>query len=55
MFLARFLQWLGFSEVTLALIIGLSSGGSMGLEMAMMIVGIIFFFIGRQLEMRQRP
>ncbi|MBI2876643.1 MAG: hypothetical protein HYY20_07160 [Candidatus Tectomicrobia bacterium] len=48
--MARLLQVLGFSEVTLALLLGLNPRTSMGLYMGMAAFGAALFYLGRWLE-----
>ncbi|MBI1987384.1 MAG: hypothetical protein HYS70_03430 [Nitrospinae bacterium] len=48
--MARLLQLLGLSEVTLALILGLNPRTSMGTYMTMAAVGAVLFYLGRWLE-----
>jgi hypothetical protein len=49
-YLAKFVQALGFADVSYALFVGLTEEHGMGRELGLMVVGAAIFYLGRFLE-----
>lgn len=51
-YLAKFIQALGFADVSYALFVGFTEEHGMGRELTLMAVGAAIFYLGRFLERR---
>ena len=51
-YFAKLLQLIGFAHVGYALFVGLTEQNSMGPELKLLMLGAVFFYLGRMLERR---
>ena len=51
-YFAKLLELIGFAHVGYALFVGLSEENSMGPELKLLMLGAVFFYLGRMLERR---
>ena len=51
-YVAKLLELIGFAHVGYALFVGLSEENSIGPELKLLMLGAVFFYLGRVLERR---